>query len=209
MTTNQRTVSVIVGTNRPCGTYLAGALSEAGHAVYTLDPSKYTYRETLDAALSVLMSQAAADLGGIDRLYCDVRALYDYGRASSFVAGRWMDALDQSLYLCWRATKCAVPYMKDREHAAIVFITHDDQQYPASDTVLSAVCGAGIEMMTKMLASELASSGIRVTCVRADLTAAPEEIGQVAEFLSSPEASYITGTTFEVGGFSVKKEVMA
>lgn len=198
--------AVFVVADQTCGQDLARQLFPQKEQCHFLSAPGPCVPEKMCALLKEGIDQAARDLGGIDLLFCDARPIFPRRTASAYSPEQWIDALRQTVYLCWKSVLYAMPHMSGRRDAAVVFITHADQRHPAADNALSAVSGAGIEMMTKLMASELASSGIRVVSVRADSSASNEEIGGVAAFLAGSDASYVTGAAFEVTGFIREKE---
>ena len=130
-------------------------------------------------------------------------------------------------FICSRE---AVKYMQKQQNpkgGCIINISSVHQRIPKPHYVPYAASKAGIEMMTKTMALELAKDNIRANVVapgaietnmnrelkenKAELekvlkripigrVGCPEEVANVVEFLASDKASYITGTSFFVDG---------
>src|SRR5919199_5523385 len=123
----------------------------------------------------------------------------------------------------------AVKHMlnQDPKGGCIINISSVHQIIPKPHYVPYATSKAGIEMMTKTMALELAQHNIRVNAVapgaiatdmnqelrgnKAELNnvlrriplrriGSPEDIANMVEFLASDKANYVTGTTFFVDG---------
>ena len=124
----------------------------------------------------------------------------------------------------------AVKHMEKQRYpkgGCIINISYAHQVIPKPHYIPYATSKAGIEMMTKTMALELAKDNIRANVVapgaietdmnrelknNKDLREKvlkqipiqrignPEEVANVVEFLASNKASYVTGTTFYVDG---------
>ncbi len=139
----------------------------------------------------------------------------------------WSEVMAVNLTGPFIMTKAAVPLMRETG-GAIVNITSISSLRASTLRVAYGTSKAGLGHLTKQMAVELASSGIRVNAVapgpvdtamakkvhspeiRADYHDAiplnryglPEELADAIVYLCSPGASYITGQTLAVdGGF--------
>ena len=130
-------------------------------------------------------------------------------------------------FICSREAVKHMKMQQDPTGGCIINITSVHQLIPKPHYIPYATAKAGVEMMTKTLASELAKSNIRANAVapgaietpmnilldeneaalHKTLTQIPmgrigsaEEVANAVQFLASDRASYITGTTLYVDG---------
>jgi glucose 1-dehydrogenase len=124
-------------------------------------------------------------------------------------------------FICSREAVKHMEKQQDPIGGCIINITSVHQLIPKPHYLPYATSKAGVEMMTKTLASDLAKSNIRANAVapmnilldenetarHKTLTQIPmgrigsaEEVANAVEFLASDKASYITGTTLYVDG---------
>ena len=125
-----------------------------------------------------------------------------------------------------RLTGLCLPYLERSPHGRIVTVTSSTVREPIDSLALSNTIRPGVVGWSKSLARELGPKGITVNCIapgridtarirevypdgptEADLASIPlgrlgttREIGDVAAFLSSERASYVSGTVILVDG---------
>ena len=180
---------------------------------------------TLEGCTNIL--EAAKQGGGVDILINNDGAP-PLGKALDFDDLRWHRAFEQNLMSVVRMTRGVVPMMEARGGGSIVNITALSAIQPLENFGLSVSTWAGVIGLSKTLSLELAPKNIRINTLcpglfetsrleLKDLPASidlqetlkmiplgrkgdPAEIAAVTAFLSSPLASYITGTTLAVDG---------
>jgi 3-oxoacyl-[acyl-carrier protein] reductase len=178
-----------------------------------------------ETAIPRYIEAAAEALGGIDILVNNASA---FG-TSDDEAG-WAGSISVDLMATVRATRAALPYLEKSDGAAIINISSISGFRATPRTPPYAAVKAAVLEYTQTLAAQCARKGIRVNCIapgsiefpggtweraknhNPPLYAAilrsipfgrlgrPEEVAQVAVFLASPLAGWMTGQNIAVDG---------
>jgi NAD(P)-dependent dehydrogenase (short-subunit alcohol dehydrogenase family) len=137
----------------------------------------------------------------------------------------WDLVIDTNLKGCFLNSQAAARHMKEHGGGAIVNIGSGCNKIGFPNLVAYTASKGGIEMLTKVAAVELGRYGIRVNCVApgaievertrreggdyariwSEITplgrvGTPSDIGQAVVFLSSADASFVSGQTLWVDG---------
>ncbi len=139
----------------------------------------------------------------------------------------FVHVLNVDLVSPWVITRAAARHMLERGGGTIINVTsvHEEMVLPGAAAYDAAK--AGLRSLTRALALELADKGIRINNIAPGMIATPmtagvlsdperarearrqipmgrpgrpEEVAQVALFLASDEASYVTGSSYFVDG---------
>jgi 3-oxoacyl-[acyl-carrier protein] reductase len=138
---------------------------------------------------------------------------------------QWQAVIDVHLTGTFFGLKAAAAVMREQKRGAIVNISSISGKVGFVGQANYSAAKAGIVALTKVAAKELAPHGVRVNAIqpgliRTDMTLAmrediyeqklaevplgragePEEVANVALFLASDLASYVTGAVIEVTG---------
>lgn len=202
---------------------LAGAAAAAGAAERLLAITADVYRPD-DATAAIAAVQER--FGRLDALVNNA-GIAHFGPLMDTPLEAWNEVMAVNLTGPFLMTKAAVPLMRETG-GAIVNITSISSLRASTLRVAYGTSKAGLGHLTKQMAVELASYGIRVNAVapgpvdtamakkvhspeiRADYHDAiplnryglPEELADAIVYLCGPGASYITGQTLAVdGGF--------
>ncbi len=242
--------ALVTGSSRGLGFASARALLDEGCRVAICARG----RERLDAAASELRGESAADrvravqadlstaegvatvvdrtveaFGGVDILVNNVGRAGGGGIVETGDA-EWDAALDETLFPAVRASRLAVPLMRDRGGGAIIMIASIWGRESGGRMTYNAVKAAEISL-AKSMARELAPDGIRVNSVAPGSISFPggswyrrqqedpegmaafvrqqlpfgrfgraEEVGSVVAFLASPRSSWVSGACVTVDG---------
>lgn len=136
----------------------------------------------------------------------------------------WQNVLDTNLTSVWNCSKTVSPYIVKTGGGVIINISSLSGRIAFTHQGAYPVSKAGVNALTKVMASELAADNIRVVAVAPGFTetemlkkkygdtsfltdtailhrlAKPEEVGQLIAFLASDLAGYITAEVIEISG---------
>ena len=177
------------------------------------------------AALEAALAKTKTELGSVDVLICGAAGNFLVS-AEQLSANGFRTVIDIDLMGAFNASRAAFSQLQETK-GSIIFISAGQAYMPYAYQVHVAAAKAGIDMMMKNLALEWGRYGIRCNSIvpgpidgtegmkrlsspdaRAQLSAAiplgrlgtVDEMGQVAVFLASPLASYISGTVLVADG---------
>jgi 3-oxoacyl-[acyl-carrier protein] reductase len=186
--------------------------------------------------ISMVIDRTVERFGGLDILVNNVgraagKELLDTSDAE------WQAAFDETLFPAIRASRLAVPYMKQRGGGAIIMIASIWGRESGGRMTYNAVKAAEISL-AKSLAQQLAPLNIRVNSIAPGSILFPggswhkrqqadprgiadfikrdlpfgrmgraDEVGSVVAFLASPRASWISGASITVDGCQSKSNI--
>ena len=197
---------------------VAASLGERARAVECDVRSKESLRHVVEAAgdVDVMVNNAART---VSRPFWEIE--HD----------EWDDVLAVNLRGVFFGCQLAGEHMRERGHGRIINLASlAGQQGGAVAGAHYAASKAGIIVLTKILAQELAPYGVTVNAIAPAAVRTPvmdempadrveavrqripvgrfgeaEEVGALAAFLASDEAAYITGATLDInGGLSMR-----
>lgn len=191
-----------------------------------LDASSFAADVTVPAELDAAFAAAAA-AGDVPRILVNNVGVRDRRGVDTLHTAAFAALLNADLVAAYDVTRRFLAAHGEEPGGAIVTISSIAAVRGRAGDVGYAAAKAGLEGMTRSLASELGPRGYRVNAVapgsvatesNADLMVdsrfsevvrtrtalqrwgQPEEIAAAVAFLASPEASYITGHTLAVDG---------
>jgi len=176
------------------------------------------------AACREMMIEIEKTHGGVDVLVNNAGASY-FGLLTDMKVEEISDIVNANLMTAIYATHCAVPYMVRKKAGCIINISSVWGERGASCEAVYSAAKAGVIGFTKAMAKELAPSGIRVNAISCgafetrmndrlsdeEKSAFAEniplgrfgevqEVGDLAVFLASEKAAYMTGQVVGLDG---------
>jgi 3-oxoacyl-[acyl-carrier protein] reductase len=188
------------------------------------DTTKFTEIETM-------RQQIEHDLGPIDVLVANAGGSFTMpGPLEQMSEEGWHASVDGNLTATFLTIKSILPGMKERKAGNIITMSSvaGHRPHPRSP-IPYAAAKAGIEILTKHLATQVGPYGIRVNCIAPEtiLTernkqripeaqqqalvdahpirrlGTPDDVAGAALFLASEESAWITGIVLDVAGGAV------
>lgn len=179
-----------------------------------------------------LFEQAVQQMGQIDILVNNAGTGADVQASLDTPLDDFIRVLNIDLISPWALCQAAAKPMAERGHGVIINITSVHEEIPSPGGAAYDAAKGGLRNLTRTLALELASKGIRVNSIAPGMIATPmtaetlqdpqkaqqstqripmgrpgqpQEVANVALFLASDDASYVTGSTYFVDGGLMQK----
>ena len=234
--------ALVVGASKGLGKACAKALVDEGARVFIcsrdieelrraaveINAAGYAAADvSRPAEIKRIVAEAIAALGGLDCLVTNAGGppTASFEKAGD---GDWDIAYQLNLMSAVRLIREALPTLKSSGRGRIVNLTGYGVKEPMTDLVVSDSVRAGVTVMAKTIASDLAPHGITVASVapgyvatdmtveelatpagdliRAqspfDRVARPEEVAAAIVYLASPEATWASGSVLDLNGAS-------
>lgn len=178
---------------------------------------------TKPGAAAKLVEQARQALGGIDILVTNTGGPKK-GRFDEIAPAQWHEDF-QSLWMSViESFNACLPDMKKNKYGRLLLVTSIAAKEPLPGLTTSNGLRAGLTGLAKSLATEVAADGVTVNALLPGYTATdrlkelnlsdervrqmvpagrlgdPRELADLAAFLASPRAGYVTGQSIAVDG---------
>lgn len=176
------------------------------------------------AAVERAVAEAVSALGGLDIVVANAGVASRPAPVKDLPLDEWRRVLATDLDGPFFTARAVLPHLIARR-GALIFISSIGADVAAPGGAPYYVAKAGVNVLTKVIAREVAADGVRVNCVapglvRSDMgdrmlralgdvllqgiplgrAGEPGDVGAAVAFLASAEASWITGKILRVDG---------
>ena len=156
---------------------------------------------TANASIEKMVAAVSAAAQRIDVLCNNAGAVFGVPNAvHTYPEEDWMKTIDVNLHGVFRVTRALLPLMLGQP-AAIVNTASRGGKVPPLFNGAYAVAKAGVIMLTKVMAKELAGAGIRVNAI------CPGQIHTDLEDWRAPLEAEFTGQTVEARNAAVRRTI--
>jgi NAD(P)-dependent dehydrogenase (short-subunit alcohol dehydrogenase family) len=177
-------------------------------------------------AVTALVEAAVDAFGGIDVLVNNAATNPHFGPLLSAEESQWTKTFDVNVVGYWRLARACMPHLQDGG-GSVVNVASVAGEQPLPGMGVYCVTKAGVLMLTKALAAEVADAGVRVNAIVPGFVktsfsqaiwdnealheavlaqtplqrmAEPEELTGLALYLASDDAGFVTGSSFRIDG---------
>ncbi|MFL6468702.1 MAG: SDR family NAD(P)-dependent oxidoreductase [Pyrinomonadaceae bacterium] len=182
---------------------------------------------THNAAIEQMIREVESGLGPVDILVNNAGSLVERLKTLEMTEQRWDEVVDLNAKSAFFAAQAVIPKMLEKGSGVIINVTSiAGRNGGALGSIHYSSAKAAILTMTKGMAKEFATQGIRVNAVSPGVIdtpyhetfttpevmdnlrkaipmgreGRPEEVASVIAFLASDAASYLCGETIEING---------
>ena len=149
------------------------------------------------AALAAVVKEGVAELGRLDIVLANA-GVYSPGPTLEMSDQVWQDMIDVNLTGVWRTLKAAVPYIIDGGHGGSVVLTSSLAAFNALENIAHySAAKAGVVMLMKVMAKELAPHNIRVNTVHPSTVATDMVLNDATYRIFRPDLTSPTRADFE------------
>lgn len=177
-------------------------------------------------AVVALVDRAVAELGSLEIVVANSGVASRPSAIATMDVKEWHRVIDVDLHGVFYTCRAAVPKLLERKRGCVIVVSSVGADLCAPFGAPYYAAKAAVNALTKVLARELAPEGIRVNAIAPGYVSSdmgdrmakalgeetllagiplrragtPEEIGKLAAYLASADASWITGKIYRIDG---------